>query len=111
MRFLLIAFLFIGITACTATRSQRAANVLDPLVGHHLSEVADLFGPPSVNFATSDGLMTFEWDHSGAGQSGGGDCRILISTLPTYGDPTVTPPTDLASWIVKSWHAYGSGCQ
>jgi len=90
--------------------AQQTAKLLDPYVGHPLSEVAARFGPPSLNIDTGDGLMTFQWDRFGMGQSGGADCRVLISALPTYGDPTVTPPTDLANWIIKSWHSYGTGC-
>jgi hypothetical protein len=109
VRLPLIAVLFIAVTGCTHT--QQTAGFLDPYVGHTLAEVVGRFGPPSVNFGTGDGFMTFQWDHFGTGQPGGSDCRVLISASPIDGDAMVAPPEERDNWIVKSWHAYGGGCQ
>jgi hypothetical protein len=108
---MLFLLLYVVISGCSSTRSQQTAMLLDPYVGHSLSDVADRFGSPSGNFASSDnGRMEFQWDHFSENQTGGAGCRVLISALPTYGDSMVTPPTDRANWIVKSWSSYGSGC-
>jgi hypothetical protein len=107
VRLPLLAVFFIAVAGCTATHTQMA-GLLDPYVGHTLAEVAGRFGPPSANFATSNGFMTFQWDHFG--QSGGAGCRVLMTASPIEGDAMIAPPEDRANWIIKSWQVYGSGC-
>ncbi len=108
---LLALLVCVAVGGCSSMHAGQTATLLDPYIGHPLSDVADRFGPPSSNFATGDGLMEFQWNHFSASQNGGvADCRLLILALPTYGDSMVTPPTDRANWIIKSWSSFGSGC-
>jgi hypothetical protein len=90
---------------------QQLASSLDPYIGQPLSVVVSRFGPPSGDYASNDGLMTFQWDNFGAAQSGMTGCKVLVTALPSYGNPGVTPPGDFAAWMIKSWSSYGSGCR
>jgi hypothetical protein len=93
------------VAGCASTHPQQVAALLDPFVGHSLSEVADRLGPPSSNFATSDIFMTFQWEPAAT------NCRILVEAAPVEGDVESVPPFQLYKWIVKSWSASGSGCK
>jgi hypothetical protein len=113
MRFpivMLLCVFSLAAAGCTAMHADQTAKQLDPLVGHRLSEVSDLFGPPTGNYDMGQGFMAFEWDHFGAGQSGTTDCLVVIAAMPTYGDVQSIPVTARDNWIVQSWHPYGKGC-
>lgn len=104
-------FLACGLLAGCSTggRSSTAAQ-LEAYVGHRLSEVTDRYGPPSADFDTANGEIGFQWNNfadTAAPQAGArGQCRVVVSAMPLYGD---APTTDYANWVVKSVHAYG-GC-
>jgi hypothetical protein len=110
MRFLPPLVACIVVAGCSSMHAKETATLLDPYIGHPLSEIVDRFGPPAVNFAADDGLMSFQWNGF-AMNMGMSDCRVLILALPTYGDPMVTPPGDFPNWIIKSWSSYGAGCR
>ena len=106
----LLTLIFVAVASCTGMRAPQTKQLLDPYIGHRLSEVAARFGPPTGNFDMGQGLMAFEWDRFGLDQPGAADCRVMFAALPTYGNTISTPPTDLANWIIQTWQPYGSGC-
>jgi hypothetical protein len=101
--------------------AQQVASALDPFVGQPISEMENRFGSPSSQFASSDTEETFEWNNFGAGQSGMSGCRVLVVALrtgratsantPLNADTLTAPPEYSATWIIKSWSSYGSGCR
>jgi hypothetical protein len=121
VRFLTFLFACIIVAGCASMRAQQVASLLDPFIGQPISEVENRFGPPSGQFASSDTEETFEWSNFGAGQSGMSGCRVLVIALrsgrrtsgdaPLNADTLTTAPEYSATWIVKSWSSYGSGCR
>jgi hypothetical protein len=106
----LLFVLSLAAAGCATMHADQTAKLLDPLVGHRLSEVSDRIGPPTGNYDMGEGFMAFEWDHFGSGPSGATDCLVVISAMPAYGDIRSIPATDRNDWIVQSWHPYGKGC-
>jgi hypothetical protein len=123
VRLPLLTVIFAAVAGCsTLHRATMMKQVMDPYIGHPLSDVAARFGPPGSNFPTADnGQMTFQWNHfspdqppamaavaAGAPPLPQIDCRMWVSALPTYGDASTAV---LSSWIVQSWDSYGSDCR
>jgi hypothetical protein len=106
----LLLVLSVAVAGCATMHADQTAKLLDPLVGHRLSEVSDRFGPPTGNYDMGQGFMAFEWEHFGSGPSGSGGCLVVISAMPSYGNVESVPATELDNWIVQSWHPYGTGC-
>ena len=113
MRFPFLTALLVSslaVAGCATTHADQTAKLLDPLVGHRLSEVTDRVGPPTGNYDMGQGYMAFEWERFGSSQPGVTDCLVVMAAMPAYGNTQSTPPTDFANWIVQSWHPYGKGC-
>lgn len=122
VRLPLLTVIFVAVAGCsTLHRATMMKQVMDPYIGHQLSDVAARFGPPASNFQMADnGQTAFQWDHFSPDQPAGMapqasgaassqiNCRMWVSALPTYGEASTAI---LSSWIVESWDSYGSDCR
>jgi hypothetical protein len=119
LRYWPLGLVLLALSGCSTTHSVRTKSIMEPFIGHPVSDVAARFGPPDGNFEIIDtGQMAFQWNRFDLNQALGmagqaaaparstlGECRVLVTTLAT---PKDSPTTDLTKWFILSWDAYGN---
>ena len=90
MRWLVIVWLMLSLTACAALI---ATGLESEFVGHPVSEVVAKLGPPTTKFQLGNGRMAFDWLHYGS---------CTYSAMATSDKPD---SQSLADWKIETWEA------
>jgi len=109
------------LTGCALLHDDELTPSMDRLVGHPVTEVEVILGPPARHADAGGGRRTFQWERSGTYQTAGlanqfagpltdaapqaqrSDCLISVTATPTRPHAR---PSALRDWTVQSWDAF-----
>jgi hypothetical protein len=115
-----------ALTGCALFHDDELTPSMDRLVGHPVTEVAVILGPPARHSDAGDGRRVFQWERYGgtvqtaglanqfagpltdaAPQAHQSQCQISVTATPRR---PRTRPSALGDWTVQSWDANGTNC-
>src|ERR1700687_3050268 len=89
---------------CALSRGEdELTQNMNRLVGHPVSEVAIILGPPKSQTDVGNGTRAFQYQRSESSQTAAA-AGCLISVTAT----SATPRSTRAEWIIQSWD--GTAC-